>query len=160
MTLVKKVFKKITKKKTLLKKTGSQKTMTKVSSHLASPLKKKTKTSNKTARTFPTTIRIKLKLPKTPILPWRETLPNEKWIGIVEDYLAQQQVFITTLQTPLTLGEHIHIRGCTTDILQTIDSMEWNHKALSHAESGQTVGIKTSHKVRKHDYIYLISTPI
>ncbi len=159
MTPAKKTVKKIPKKKSITKKTSLQKTKASAMSRSVPPLKKKTKTPNKTTRTFPTTIRIKLKLPKPQTLPWRETLPNEKWIGIVEDYLAHKQVFITTLQTSLTLGEHIHIRGCTTDIQQTIDSIEWNHQAISHAEGGQTVGIKASHKVRKHDYIYLIATP-
>jgi hypothetical protein len=101
-------------------------------------------------------IRIKLKLPKPIVLPWRESLPRETLIGIAEDYLDHHRVMLTTLLDELALGEHLHIRGRTTDLTQTVTSLQVNHLPVNLGQIGQEVGIQVDQKVRKHDYIYRI----
>jgi hypothetical protein len=85
---------------------------------------------------------------------WHQPHDDEVLVGLVEDYLSHLQVVLTTLKTPLAAGEAISIRGFTTNLEQTVLSMQIEHAPVARAGIGQAVGIKISEKVRKHDHIF------
>jgi translation initiation factor IF-2 len=47
----------------------------------------------------------------------------------------------------------IHFKGATTDFIQKIDSMQYDHQPISAAKKGQEVGIKVNEKVREGDEV-------
>lgn len=105
-------------------------------------------------------IKIKVKLPQPQVLPWREALPGEVLVGTVEDFLTHLSVMLCTVQVPLAVGDTLHIRGFTTDLIEKIASIEVDHNPVPQALAGQDVGIKLTGKVRKHDYVFKITAPL
>ncbi|MBI4374853.1 MAG: translation elongation factor-like protein [Elusimicrobia bacterium] len=75
-------------------------------------------------------------------------------LGIVEDYYGHINVIALVLEQPLAVGEHIHVRGHTTDLSQAVESMQIGHQSVSQANPGDAVGIKVNDKCRKGDYVY------
>jgi hypothetical protein len=94
--------------------------------------------------------------PAAPVLPWRQALPGETWVGVVDDFYSHISVMTLTLQAALSMGQQIHVRGHTTDHTQTIDSMQKDHAPIEQAEPPAGVGIKVNGVVRKGDYVYRI----
>lgn len=133
----------------------------------AAPKKKAAKRkAPKARRPAPKTKKAAAKAPKTkatpqaapqaPALPWREPLPGETKLGMVDDYYSHIGVLVLKLEAALAVGDKIHVRGHTTDLTQTVDSMQIEHQMVSMAEAGAGVGIKASQKCRKGDYVYKI----
>ena len=58
---------------------------------------------------------------------------------------------------PLKLGERIWITGHTTDLKETIASMQINHQPIQVAKKGDEVGIKVSSRARCGDRVYRIA---
>ena len=74
--------------------------------------------------------------PKEPVLPWRAPLPGESKIGVVDDYFGHIGVIAFTLEKPVSVSQKVHVRGHTTDLLQTVESMQIGHPAVSSANAG------------------------
>lgn len=108
----------------------------------AAPKKAARKKAAKTARPAPAP------------LPWRVPLEGEGRIGEVEDYFGHIGVIALKLEKPLAVGERIHVRGHTTDLTQSVDSIQIEHRAVQSASPGDSVGIKVSDKCRKGDWVY------
>lgn len=51
----------------------------------------------------------------------------------------------------LRVGDRIHVRGRTTDIYKTVDSIEVDYQRVSEAGPGADVGIWVGQHVREHD---------
>jgi hypothetical protein len=98
--------------------------------------------------------KLKKKAVPTPQPAWHQPHEDEILVGLVEDYLSHLEVVLTTLKTPLAVGESISIRGFTTNLEQTVLSLQIEHAPVARAEIGQAVGIKISDKVRKNDHIF------
>lgn len=80
---------------------------------------------------------------------------SEVQIGRVTRYFGKVGVAAIEIQTgDLNKGDTIHIRGKTTDLSQTVESMEVEHQPVQTAVSGQLVGIKVQARVREHDLVY------
>lgn len=77
-------------------------------------------------------------------------------LGIVDDYFSHVGVMAFKLDGELKVGDTIHIKGHTTEIVQTVESIEIEHKKLDLAKKGDNVGIKTKDRVRKGDTIYKV----
>ncbi len=73
----------------------------------------------------------------------------EEKIGVVEDYFAKVSVIAVKLEGELKIGDKIHIKGHTTDFIQTVDSMQIQHQNVTSAKKGDSVGIKGLTKVQK-----------
>lgn len=95
--------------------------------------------------------------PPAPVLPWRVPLAGEKRLGVIDDFYGHINVVAFTLEHPLSVGDRIHVRGHTTDLTQTVQSIQINHQNVSSAQAGDAVGIQANDKCRKGDYVYLIS---
>ena len=81
----------------------------------------------------------------------------EELVGTVSDFFARPVVAGIELTAPINLGDKIHIKGHTTDLEMTIDSMQINNVNVNQAKAGDAVGIKVSDRVRRGDTIYKVT---
>ena len=81
----------------------------------------------------------------------------EEVIGKVSDFFARPVVAGIELTATVKLGDKIHIKGHTTDLEFTIDSMEINNVAVNEAKAGDSIGIKVSDRVRGGDIVYKVT---
>jgi hypothetical protein len=75
-------------------------------------------------------------------------------IGTVTHYFGHLSVAAISLTQPLSVGERIRIRGHTTDLVETVGSMEIDHAPVERAGPGDDVAINVTEHVREHDLIY------
>jgi putative protease len=75
-------------------------------------------------------------------------------IGLVTHYFSHVSVAAVSLTAPLAVGDRIHIRGHTTDIVQDVASLEVDHAAVERAGPGDDVALKVDDHVRDHDQIF------
>jgi selenocysteine-specific translation elongation factor len=78
-------------------------------------------------------------------------------IGIVSDFFAKPVVAGIQLTAPLKVGEKIHIKGHTTDLQLTVDSMQINNQNVSEAKIGDAIGIKLPDRVRRGDMVWKVT---
>jgi len=81
----------------------------------------------------------------------------EEKIGTVSDFFARPVVAAIELTAGLKMGDKIRIKGHTTDLELTVDSMQINNAAVEEAKAGDSVGVKVSERVRKTDTVYKIT---
>ena len=72
------------------------------------------------------------------------------------DFFARPVVAGIDLTGTLKVGDTIHIKGHTTDIELTVESMQINNVDVKEAKSGDAVGIKVSDRVRRGDKVYKV----
>jgi len=75
-------------------------------------------------------------------------------IGTVTHYFGHLSVAAVQLDQPLHKGEKVHIKGHTTDLVQTVDSMEVDHQSIEQAAPGDDLAIHVDDHVRDHDRIF------
>jgi len=83
-------------------------------------------------------------------------MPEEE-IGRVSDFFARPVVAGIELNSTLKLGDKIHIKGHTTDMELTVDSMQINNVDVQEARAGDSVGVKVSERVRRGDIVYKVT---
>ena len=81
----------------------------------------------------------------------------EEAVGKVSDFFARPVVAGIELAARLKVGDRIHIKGHTTDIELTVDSMQINNVDVQEAKAGDSVGVKVSDRVRRGDTIYKVT---
>ena len=79
-----------------------------------------------------------------------------KCVGCIEHYYSKLGVGIVKLKDKIAVGDKVKIKGHTTDIEQTVDSIQINHKDVESAKKGDVVGVKVSDKVREEDAVYKV----
>jgi putative protease len=77
-------------------------------------------------------------------------------IGTVTHYFGHLSVAAVSLTAPLAVGERIHIVGHTTDVTETVRSMEIDHQPVEQASPGDDVAINVTEHVREHDRIFRV----
>jgi hypothetical protein len=85
----------------------------------------------------------------------KKTTPTPKPIGIVTHYYTHIKVGIIKFKSPIKVGSNIRIKGATTDFVQKIDSLQYDHKPVKVAPKGKLIGIKLKKRVREHDQVFL-----
>ena len=75
-------------------------------------------------------------------------------IGHIKHFFSKISVAIVELTAPLTAGDHILVKGPTTDFEQVVDSMQIEHQNVQRADSGQSIGLKTARHVKEKDMVY------
>ena len=80
----------------------------------------------------------------------------EEVIGKVTDFFARPVVAGIELTGTIKVGDKIHIKGHTTDMELTIDSMQVDNINVEEAKAGDNIGIKVSDRVRRGDTIYQV----
>ena len=78
-------------------------------------------------------------------------------VGKVSDFFARPVVAGIEVTGTLRVGDKIHIKGHTTDLEFTIDSMQINNVNVEEAKTGDAVGIKVSDRVRRGDIVYKVT---
>ena len=78
-------------------------------------------------------------------------------VGRVSHFFGRINVAIIEVTGNISVGDQILIKGPTTDIGQTVDSMEIEHKKVMQAEAGQSIGMKVNARVRENDIVYKTS---
>ncbi|MEO0275358.1 MAG: hypothetical protein ABIM60_01060 [candidate division WOR-3 bacterium] len=82
---------------------------------------------------------------------------EEKEVGKVLDYYAKIGVVaIEITEGEIKIGDKLHFKGATTDFIQTIESMQIEHKPVEVAKKGDKVGIKVRERVRPHDKVFKV----
>jgi len=79
-----------------------------------------------------------------------------KWrlVGTVVHHYTKIGVAIIDLKNSLALGDRISIEGATTDLQQTVNSMQIEHKNVEKAAKGDSIGLKVEGRCRTGDKIY------
>jgi len=57
----------------------------------------------------------------------------------------------------LSLGDKVRIKGPSTDFMQTVDAMEFDHQPVQKALRGQFTGIKLSQPAKPFDLVYKVT---
>lgn len=88
-------------------------------------------------------------------MPNETPTPEEgKLIGKVTHYFGNIGVAVLELSDTLKVGDTIRIVGGATDFTQTVESMEVEHKKVTEAKAGESIGLKVSQKVREGYKVY------
>ncbi|MCK4331940.1 MAG: translation elongation factor-like protein [Dehalococcoidia bacterium] len=78
-------------------------------------------------------------------------------IGQVSDFFAKPVVAGITLTDTLKAGDKIHIKGHTTDLELTVESMQINNVNVTEGKAGDAIGVKVPDRVRPGDRVYRIT---
>ncbi len=82
---------------------------------------------------------------------------EKKPVGKISHYFTKIGVGVIELSDELKVGDRISIEGATTNIQQTINSMEIEHGNVQSASAGQSIGLKVEQRVREGDLVYKIA---
>ena len=80
-------------------------------------------------------------------------MPEEE-IGSVSDFFAHPVVAGIDLTGTLKVGDQIHIKGHTTDLTQTVTSIQIDRAPITAARKGQEIGLLVNSRVRRRDSVY------
>jgi translation elongation factor EF-Tu-like GTPase len=82
---------------------------------------------------------------------------EEKKVGEVIKFFGKIGVAAISLtEGGLKVGDQIRIVGHTTDLVETLDSMQMENQDILEAGPGADIGIRVKDKVREHDVVYKI----
>ena len=85
------------------------------------------------------------------------TTVDKHLVGKVSHYFTNIGVAVIDLEAPLNAGDLIKVEGATTDLLQTVESMQVEHKQVAAGKKGDAVGMKMKDRVRGGDNVYKIA---
>ena len=83
-------------------------------------------------------------------------MPEEE-VGKVSDFFAHPVGAGIDLTGTLKVGDLIHIKGHTTDLEMTVNSMQINNVDVTEAKAGDAVGVKVTERVRHGDSVYKVT---
>ena len=83
-------------------------------------------------------------------------MATELEVGKVTDFFSRAVVAGIDLVAALKAGERIHIKGHTTDIELTVESMQIHNANVSEGKPGDSVGVKVPDRVRRGDRVYKV----
>lgn len=75
-------------------------------------------------------------------------------IGKVTHYFPHVNAAVLKLKLPLKIGDTIQIKGHTTDIKETVTSMQINRAPITVAKKGDEIGLLVASRVRAGDTVY------
>jgi putative protease len=78
-------------------------------------------------------------------------------IGKVTEFFARPVVAGVELNGTLQIGDTIHIKGSTTDMQLTVESMQIERVDIAKGKAGDLVGIKVPDRVRRGDKVYKVT---
>ena len=77
-------------------------------------------------------------------------------VGTISAFFARPVVAGIQLTAPLKVGDRIHIKGHTTDLECTVESMQIQNVNVQQAKTGDEIGIKVPDRVRRGDKVYKV----
>ncbi len=76
-------------------------------------------------------------------------------IGTVVHYFPHVKASVIKIDKgTLSVGDHIRVKGHTTDFQEKIPSMQIEHEAVESVSAGQEVAVKVKGKTRRGDQVY------
>jgi putative protease len=79
----------------------------------------------------------------------------EEEIGHITHYFPKIGVAVIEVTAgSLKVGETIRIKGHTSDLTQTVESLQQEHVAVPEVKAGATAGLKVKDHVREGDKVY------
>jgi putative protease len=82
---------------------------------------------------------------------------EEEKIGFVSNYFSKISVAALEItDQTVSVGDTLHFLGYTTDFESTVHSMQIEHKSVTVAKKGDSVGVKVPEKVREGDKVYKV----
>lgn len=82
----------------------------------------------------------------------------EERIGSVLKFFDKTSIAAVKLDFgDLTVGDTIRIKGTTTDFVQKIELMEFDHRPVDKANRGQFTGVKVVQPARPFDLVYKVT---
>ncbi len=78
-------------------------------------------------------------------------------VGKVTHYFDRIHVAVLRLKEPLQIGDEIRISGHSTELVQTVGSLQIDHKPVQQAGPGDDVALLVTGLVREHDKVYLVA---
>jgi hypothetical protein len=75
-------------------------------------------------------------------------------IGYISHFFSKINVAIIELTQPLSVGDHVIVKGPSTDFYQKVESMQIDHKEIYRVEDGQSVGLKLAQLAKEKDVVY------
>lgn len=81
----------------------------------------------------------------------------EEEIGRVGDFFARPVVAGIDLTGAVKVGDKVHIKGHTTDLEFTIESMQINNVNVTTAKRGDSIGVKVPDRCRSGDTVYKVT---
>jgi len=82
----------------------------------------------------------------------------EQELGKITHFFDKISVAVLRIEEgSLNVGDKIHVKGAITDFLQTVDSMQVEHRSVESAKSGDAIGMKTAEPVRAGDIVFKVS---
>ena len=83
---------------------------------------------------------------------------EEKKVGEIIKFFGKISVAAIRLsEGSLKVGDTIHIVGHTTDLTETVESMQIENKNVQEAGPGADIGIKMMGRVRENDIVYKVA---
>ena len=83
---------------------------------------------------------------------------SEKEIGYVSNYFSELSVSSVEITSgTVSVGDTLHYKGHTTDFISKVGSMQIDNEPITEAKTGDSIGVKVSEKVRKHDRVYKVT---
>ena len=83
-------------------------------------------------------------------------MPEEE-VGKVSTFFARPVVAGIDLSSGIKVGDRLLIKGHTTDLELTVESMQIDNVEVPQANAGDSVGIKVPDRVRPGDHVYKIT---
>jgi len=78
-------------------------------------------------------------------------------VAYVEDYFAHIDVVALKVTAEgIHVGDVLHFKGHTTDLIVEVGSMQIEHESVKEAKVGDEVGIKVTERIRTHDKVYKV----
>jgi putative protease len=71
---------------------------------------------------------------------------EKKLVGKISHYFTKIGVGVIELSDELKVGDRISIEGATTNLQQTVNSMEIEHESVQSASAGQSIGLKVEQR--------------
>ena len=83
-------------------------------------------------------------------------MEEKKLVGKVTHYYNRIGVAIIELSEDLQYGDQISVEGGITNIQETVDSMQYEHKPIKNARKGEEIALKVKDTVRPGDVVYKV----
>ena len=82
---------------------------------------------------------------------------EEEKIGHISNYFSKISVAAVEITDGIvSVGDTLHYLGHTTDFESTVNSMQIEHKSVTEAKKGDSVGVKVPERVREGDKVYKV----
>ena len=79
---------------------------------------------------------------------------GKKLVGKISHYFSKIGVGVIELSDELKAGDRISIEGATTNVQQTVRTMQIEHAEVQSAGARDAIGMKVDQRVREGDLVY------